>query len=111
MRTARVAHRTHTATSRSHRHAPQSAASLDECVIRHHLPGTLLDRDMDEATGEIGGGEIISRYRRAPEKWNWTVQLVKDWEAAFFQTPTPNTRKVALRTSLVFSPVPEASSP
>jgi hypothetical protein len=62
------------------------------------------DRDMDEATGETGGNEMISRRRRAPEKWNWTVQLVKDWEDAFFSTPTPGTRKIALRTSLVFSP-------
>jgi hypothetical protein len=65
---------------------------------------------MDEVTGEIGGNEMIKTgfgaRRRAPEKWNWTIQLVKDWEAAFFNTPTPLTRKVALRTSLVFSPAP-----
>jgi uncharacterized protein len=104
-------------------------------IYRHAL-----DRDMDEATGEIGGNEPITAsrlanllpgslvpfrgpqraildrrggllprsllYRRAPEKWNWTIQLVKDWEAAFFSTATPRTRKVALRTSLVFSPTP-----
>lgn len=70
-------------------------------IYRHAL-----DRDMDEATGEIGGGEMISARRRAPEKWNWTVKLVKEWEAAFFETPTPRTRKIALRTSLVFSPTP-----
>ena len=70
-------------------------------IYRHAI-----DRDMDEATGELGGNEMISRRRRAPEKWNWTVQLVKDWEAAFFSTPTPQTRKIALRTSLVFSPAP-----
>jgi NAD dependent epimerase/dehydratase family enzyme len=34
------------------------------------------------------------------------VQLVKDWENAFFSTETPGTRKIALRTSLVFSPLP-----
>jgi hypothetical protein len=79
---------------------PQLWMNASSATIYRHS----LDRDIDEATGEIGGGEMISRYRRAPEKWNWTVQLVKDWEAAFFQTPTPNTRKVALRTSLVFSP-------
>jgi uncharacterized protein (TIGR01777 family) len=61
---------------------------------------------MDEATGEIGGNELISPRRRAPEKWNWTVQLSKDWESAFFATATPRTRKIALRTSLVFSPAP-----
>ena len=68
-------------------------------IYRHAL-----DRDMDEVTGEMGGNEMISRRRRAPAKWNWTVQLVKDWEAAFFSTETPGTRKIALRTSLVFSP-------
>ncbi len=68
-------------------------------IYRHSL-----DRPMDEASGEFGGNELISRRRRAPEKWNWTVQLAKDWEAAFFSTATPRTRKVALRTSLVFSP-------
>ncbi len=64
------------------------------------------DRAMDEATGEIGGGEKISRWRRAPAKWDWTVSLVKDWEGAFFGAPTPRTRKVAMRTSLVMSPAP-----
>jgi NAD dependent epimerase/dehydratase family enzyme len=34
------------------------------------------------------------------------VRLVRDWERAFFSTPTPRTRKIALRTSLVFSPAP-----
>jgi uncharacterized protein (TIGR01777 family) len=70
-------------------------------IYRHSL-----DKPMDEATGEIGGNELISRRRRAPEKWNWTVQLAKDWESAFFDTATPRTRKIALRTSLVFSPAP-----
>lgn len=70
-------------------------------IYRHSI-----DKPMDEATGEIGGGELIGRRRRAPEKWNWTVQLVKDWEAAFFSTPTPRTRKIALRTTLAFAPAP-----
>ncbi len=70
-------------------------------IYRHAL-----DRDMDEATGEIGGGEMVSARQRAPEKWNWTIQLVKDWEATVFDAPTPRTRKIVLRTSLVFSPAP-----
>jgi hypothetical protein len=73
-------------------------------IYRHAPQGTEFDRPMDEATGELGGNEWISRHRRTPEKWNWTVRLVKDWEAAFFSTATPRTRKIALRTSLVFSP-------
>ena len=75
-------------------------------IYRHSLDGTESDREMDEATGELGGNEAISPRRHAPEKWNWTVQLVKDWESAFFSTATPRTRKIALRTSLVFSPAP-----
>jgi uncharacterized protein (TIGR01777 family) len=70
-------------------------------IYRHAL-----DRDMDEATGDLGGNEWISRRRRAPAKWNWTVQLVKEWEAAFFSAETPGTRKIALRISLVFSRAP-----
>jgi len=70
-------------------------------IYRHSL-----DRPMDEFTGEIGGGELISARRRAPEKWDWTIELVKDWEAAFFGGETPRTRMVALRTSLVFSATP-----
>ena len=70
-------------------------------IYRHSL-----SKAMDEASGEIGGNEFISPRRRAPEKWNWTVELVKEWESAFFGTATPRTRKIALRTSLVFSPAP-----
>jgi len=68
-------------------------------IYRHSL-----DRNMDEATGELGGDEMISPRRRAPAKWNWTVDLIKDWEAAFFSGETPGTRRIALRTSLVFGP-------
>ncbi|MFP5275519.1 MAG: TIGR01777 family oxidoreductase [Acidobacteriota bacterium] len=73
-------------------------------IYRHAL-----DRDMDEATGEIGGNELIGEgiwRRRAPEKWGFIVHLVREWERVFFATPTPRTRKIALRTSLVMSPQP-----
>lgn len=68
-------------------------------IYRHSL-----DRAMDEATGEIGGREMISKRRRAPEKWTWTIELVKAWEAALYESATPQTRRIAMRTSLVFSP-------
>jgi len=70
-------------------------------IYRHAL-----DREMDEATGELGGYERISRWRHAPETWNFSVGVAKDWEAAFFENETPRTRKVALRSAIVFSPVP-----
>jgi len=58
-----------------------------------------LDRPMDEATGEFGGDEP-----GAPETWNFSIQVAKAWEEAFFSTPTPRTRKVALRSAMTFSP-------
>lgn len=79
-------------------------------IYRHAL-----DREMDEATGETGGNEWVGEgiwRRRAPEKWNWTVGMVKDWEGALFGpagrelSGTPRTRKIALRISLVMSPAP-----
>lgn len=62
------------------------------------------DRSMDEDTGEIGGGELISPRRRAPRKWDFPVRVALDWEAAFFSAYTPGVRKVALRTSVVMGP-------
>jgi uncharacterized protein (TIGR01777 family) len=62
-------------------------------IYRHSL-----DRPMDEATGEFGGNEA-----GAPETWNFSITVAKDWEAAFFSTPTPKTRQVALRSAITFS--------
>ncbi len=65
-------------------------------IYRHSL-----DRPMDEATGELGGNEP-----NAPETWNFAIQVAKDWESAFFETPTPRTRKMAMRSAIIFSPAP-----
>jgi uncharacterized protein len=70
-------------------------------IYRHAL-----DRPMDEATGELGGHEFISKRRRAPDTWNFSIGVAKDWEAAFFEIPTPRTRKVAMRSAITFSPTP-----
>jgi len=70
-------------------------------IYRHAL-----DRPMDEATGELGGHEFISKTRRAPDTWNFSIGVAKDWEAAFFETPTPRTRKLAMRSAITFSPAP-----
>jgi uncharacterized protein (TIGR01777 family) len=70
-------------------------------IYRHAL-----DREMDEATGELGGNERISKWRRAPETWNFLTRVAKDWETAFFAAQTPRTRKVALRISIAFTPTP-----
>lgn len=63
-------------------------------IYRHSL-----DRANDEATGELGGGEP-----GAPDTWNFSIRVAKDWEGAFFETPTPRTRKVAMRSAVTFSP-------
>lgn len=70
-------------------------------IYRHSL-----DRAMDEATGELGGFELIGKKRRAPETWNFSIQVAKDWEAEFFGTATPGTRKVAMRSAITLSPAP-----
>jgi uncharacterized protein len=75
-------------------------------IYRDATPGTEYDRPMDEATGEFGGYETISDSRPAPDTWNFSVQVGTDWENALFHAATPRTRKVALRTSIVFSPTP-----
>lgn len=48
------------------------------------------DREMDELTGEIGSG--------------FSVDVCKRWEAALDAAQTPQTRKVALRSAMVFGP-------
>jgi len=70
-------------------------------IYRHSL-----DKAMDEAGGELGGHERVSGNRRAPDTWNFSVKVAKDWEAAFFTSQTPRTRKVALRSAIVMSPTP-----
>jgi len=53
------------------------------------------DRQMDEATGEIGA---------TPEaKDAFSIEVARAWEEAFFEASTPATRKVALRTAMVFA--------
>ena len=45
------------------------------------------DRPMDEFTGEIGSG--------------FSVEVAKAWEKAFFDSQTPQTRKIAFRSAIV----------
>lgn len=52
----------------------------------------------DEETGIIGGAE-----EGVPTYWARSVAIAKAWENALEQAPTPRTRKVALRTSMVMS--------
>jgi len=76
-------------------HPPALWLNASTATIYRHA----LDRDMDEATGEFGGGEV-----GAPDTWRFSIQVAKAWEEAFFATPTPRTRKVALRSAMTLSP-------
>jgi uncharacterized protein (TIGR01777 family) len=61
---------------------------------------------MSESNGELGGNELIGGRRRAPDTWNFSIGVAKDWETAFFQSQTPRTRKVAMRSAITMSPSP-----
>ncbi len=63
-------------------------------IYRHAL-----DRPMDEITGELGGAEL-----GAPPEWAFSIDVAKRWEQAFFEAPTPRTRKIALRSAMIMSP-------
>jgi uncharacterized protein (TIGR01777 family) len=78
-------------------HPPTVWLNASTATIYRHS----LDRPMDEATGELGGNEP-----GAPDTWNFSIQVAKAWEEAFFSTSPPRTRKVALRSAMTFSPDP-----
>lgn len=78
----------------------ESAKILNEAVLqcenppKHWLNSSTstiyrfsLDKQMDETTGEIGN--------------DFSMNIAKSWEKAFFETKTPKTLKTALRTSIV----------
>ena len=75
--------------------APRLWVNASTATIYRHA----LDRAMDEATGELGGNEP-----GAPDTWNFSIGVAKGWEQAFFSTPTPRTRKIAIRSAITFSP-------
>jgi uncharacterized protein (TIGR01777 family) len=77
------------------RNPPRLWLNASTATIYRHA----LDRPMDEATGELGGGEP-----GAPETWNFSIEVARDWERAFFATPTPHTRKVAMRSAITLGP-------
>jgi uncharacterized protein len=62
------------------------------------------DAPNDEATGIIGGSEP-----NAPDTWRFSIDVATSWERALKESPTPNTRRVAMRTAVVMHP--DAGSP
>jgi uncharacterized protein (TIGR01777 family) len=62
-------------------------------IYRHSL-----DREMDEATGELG-----SQEKDASDSWHFSVEVATRWEKSLFAAGTPHTRKIALRSAIVMS--------
>jgi uncharacterized protein (TIGR01777 family) len=54
------------------------------------------DAPNDEATGIIGGSEP-----NAPDTWRFSIEVATSWERALKDSPTPNTRRVAMRSAIV----------
>jgi uncharacterized protein (TIGR01777 family) len=90
----------------------QSTRILGDAIARATHPPTLwinastatiyrhaFDCAMDEHAGELGGNEP-----GAPSTWNFSIDVARSWEQAFFQSSTPETRKVAIRSAMVMSP-------
>ncbi|MGD0736192.1 MAG: TIGR01777 family oxidoreductase [Terracidiphilus sp.] len=75
-------------------------------IYRHTMDRPSLDWPMNESNGELGGNELISGKHRAPNTWNFSIRVAKTWEKAFFETETPRTRKIAMRSAITFSPTP-----
>ena len=76
-------------------HPPRLWLNASTATIYRHA----LDRPMDESDGELGGNEP-----GAPDTWNFSIDVAKAWEEAFFSTTTPLTRKVAMRSAITLSP-------
>jgi len=76
-------------------HPPAIWMNASTATIYRHA----LDRPMDEASGEIGGGEP-----GAPSAWRFSIDVATAWERAFFELPMASTRRIALRSAMTMSP-------
>lgn len=74
---------------------PRAWLQMSTATIYAHT----YDLPNDEATGVLGGGEP-----GIPDYWAFSVDIARNWERAQAAAPTPATRKVALRTSIVMAP-------
>jgi uncharacterized protein (TIGR01777 family) len=59
------------------------------------------DAPNDEANGVIDGSEP-----NAPDTWRFSIDVATSWERALNESPTPNTRKVLMRSAIVMNPDP-----
>ena len=102
----RLAHGTHTAARPPDRRLADAAEALlnasTSTFYRHAL-----DRPNDEFTGELGDRPHERGTRESatlPETWSFSIDVAARWEEALAAIPTPQTRKIRLRSSMVMSP-------
>jgi hypothetical protein len=76
-------------------HPPAIWMNASTATIYRHA----LDRPMDENSGELGGAES-----NAPSSWRFSIDVATNWEKAFFESATPRTRKIALRSAMTMYP-------
>jgi uncharacterized protein (TIGR01777 family) len=66
-----------------------------------------LDVPQDEFTGELGdlpAERGTHESANQPETWAFSIDVAHRWEQALAAIPTPQTRKIRLRTSMTMSP-------
>jgi uncharacterized protein (TIGR01777 family) len=80
---------------RSLSHPPRLWINASTATIYRHA----IDRPMDELHGELGGNEA-----GAPDTWNFSIDVARAWERAFFAGPMPRVRRLAMRSAMTFSP-------
>jgi uncharacterized protein (TIGR01777 family) len=67
------------------------------------------DQPNDEFTGVLGdlpAARGTNEPANLPETWSFSIDVAHRWEEAFAAIPTPHTRKIRLRSSMVMSPDP-----
>jgi hypothetical protein len=77
------------------RKGPRIWLNASTATIYRHA----LDRPQDEFSGELGGDEA-----GAPASWNFSIQVARAWEGAFFAPELSGIRRVALRSAMTMSP-------
>jgi hypothetical protein len=81
-----------------------SAASIYPRLLDEF--GVDLPLDERDEGAEAAGLATSSGAEPWAERRGFMQRVVRDWEAAFFSTATPRTRKIALRSAVTFSPTP-----
>jgi hypothetical protein len=75
-------------------------------IYTRALDANGVDLPLDETTGLLCRDEQNPSAKRWAERRGFSSRVARDWEAAFFAAETPRTRKVALRSAIVLSPMP-----